>query len=140
MFTTQQQVAGVTQYDGTANQGLVTFSDLNLPANDFTVVAYVVAVALEAPITQAIEIDCFLMQDGEVAATTLRRITILRPSSNGAATTYPGFSKGGCMIPVPRNTALANAPTWQLVLLTTGKTADCNFVVSYTKGRVPGPT
>lgn len=137
MYTIEQPVAGATQYDGTAGRGLVTFSDLNLPDNDFTTIAYVTIVALEAPISQSIGIDCFLMYPGETPATTLRRVTILRPQASGASSPQPGFSKGGCMIPVPRRTDASPFATWQLVLITTGKSADCNFVVSYTRGPAP---
>lgn len=128
MKTVIQPLAGAVQFTGLANAGLVTFSDLALTADMENQVPILIGVGLETRGVAVGTIDCFLMVAGE-ALTTFNRITIRTLSTEN------GFALQGCHIPVPR--VVIGSPgftPWHLVLITTGKTAQANFVASFEVG------
>lgn len=151
----EQLVAGGAQFTGTGNAGLVDWNTggtagalCGIGTNvDETIVIQSLALETEELIP---EIFCRFSAPGENIATTLRRVTILRPRTTGTITAQPtaGFSFAGCGIYVPRWTTVggvvgaaaigANAGIWNLVLTTVGKTLDARLIVEFTKGVKPG--
>ena len=96
MRTIIQTPAAGTDFDGTTDNGLITFADLPLVGGAEDQVPIIMNIALENTFTEALtSIDCFL-KEASAGLTTTRRITILRVLNQ------EGFSLAGCHIEVPR--------------------------------------
>lgn len=129
MKTVIQPLAGAVNFDGTAGRGLITFTDLALTVNSENQVPVLVGVGLETRGVSVLTIDCFLKVAAD-GVTTFNRITVRTLAAQN------GFALHGCYIPVPRLVvgALGVFTPWELILITTGKTANANFVASYQIG------
>lgn len=137
MKTEVQTPAAATNFNGTANLGLVPFAGIALPADDITTTVIVIGVALENNGAQLFTaIDCFLFPPSLGLATTVK-YTIARFNATENQIER-GFSKMGCHIPVPR--MIRGTPgleLWNLALVTT-KDVDqvASLIVSYELGKV----
>lgn len=129
----EQTVTAGNQFTGTAGAGLVTFTNLPVPADNPDAAVVVETIALETD-ERIPELFCRFLAPG-VALASLRRVTVIRPLNAGAAEPTQGFSKLGCGIYVPRTSSGA---LYSLVLTTTGKTQDAVFTVEYSTGWRPG--
>ncbi len=122
----QTPAAAGTDFNGTAPlRGLVDFLDLPISGNDERPIIQNVALKWTDGGALPSEINCFLQNP---AGTATERLTIVRLT--GADVTE-GFSKLGCRIVVPVN---ATGVPWLLTLITTGKSVDASFIVSFSKG------
>ena len=122
----QTPAAAGTDFNGTAPlQGLVDFLDLPISGNDERPIIQNVALKWTDGGALPTTINCFLQNP---AGSATERLTIVRLS--GADVTE-GFSKLGCRIVVPVN---SSGVPWLLTLVTTGKSVNASFIVSFSKG------
>jgi len=133
MFTNVQTLAGATQFDGaTVTTGLVDFQSATaLPQLKGTNQIWIIdSVALRGDgATNMTTIECYLVEDVAETVPT-KRLDIVELSNEN------GFSNIGCHIPVPQVEIIAGtinptAGSWVLKLVTTGKSVDASFIVSF---------
>lgn len=132
MLTIIQTVAGAGQFDGALFiSGLVDFTDAAFPQLQGPDQIYIVdSVSLRGDGSTTItSIECYLVVNAAETTPTARMDIVELANETG-------FSNIGCHIPVPRNqfsqgVGVSTADSWVLKLITTGKTVNASFVVSF---------
>lgn len=127
MITVIQTLAGAVDYNGTAPFGGLIDFDVVWPTADDDRGVYYIIENIELRGGGTYDVDCFIQFPGGAAT---ERLTIRNETG------LTGFTNLGCRIVVPNATVqgVGASPTvdpWQLTLITTGKTTDASFIVSF---------
>lgn len=116
----QTTLAGATEFDGTANKGLLDFSELDFSSVTLGWKPSIVSLVLDTgDLTKTLPQITVLL----VGPATASKRAVLVNAQNQS-----GIAKLGCRIGVPRD---SNGVSWQLQVLTPGKTVTATLTVEY---------